>query len=86
MTNNRPMIIGTADAIALRKRMETLEAQMSALVDGMRGAQQALEGLLKGYEELEARIDLLETQPTVARIAANERKSRGQGQSEVVNG
>ena len=56
MANQSPMILGTPDAIALRKRMEKLEAQMEALLDGMAAMSEAVKGLSDVIDQHDAQI------------------------------
>lgn len=56
MVNQSPMILGSPDAAALRKRMENLEKQMEALLDGMAALGQALEGLSDVVDAHDAEI------------------------------
>lgn len=50
------MIIGTPDAIALRKRMEQLESQVQALCDGMNAMGKAISTLADTVDELDASL------------------------------
>ena len=86
MTNGRPMILSTADAITLQKRMDMLNTQLKALLDGMAGAGQAIESLLKGYEELEARIGRLGDNLNAITQERQSAKPLANNQSGVVNG
>ena len=87
MQNGKPMILSTPDSIALRRRMQMLETQIQALLDGMTGVHQALEGLLNGYEDLEDRIARLENDNHGAILSQHHKpKSRGNSTPEVVDG
>lgn len=50
------MIIGSPDAIALKKRMEKLERQMEALIDGMAGLGQAVESAADLLDEHDKKL------------------------------
>lgn len=54
MNGRGPQIISTADARRLVARMDMMEKQIQALLDGMNQQAQASQALADGLEELEA--------------------------------
>lgn len=50
------MIIGTPEGRELRKHMDKLDAQVSALLDGMRAMEEALTSLANTVDQLEGRL------------------------------
>ena len=56
---NEALIIGTPDAKSLKKRMDQFEAQMSALMDGMKALGDAVESIADDVDRLSReKVDL----------------------------
>lgn len=50
------MIIGTPEGRELRKHMDKLDAQVSALLDGMRAMEEAITGLANEVDDLHSKM------------------------------
>jgi len=60
--NNKPVIIGSAEAGELRRRLERLEAQVSALIDTVeayKGVAAALQTICDTVDGHEARLNAM---------------------------